>query len=156
MARTVADESGESDGTADIREFTGGIVANNLSELLQGIVGELRTIARSESVVGEPVTVGARTIVPIMRITVGFGVGGGEGGQSDKTSGFGGGGGGGAVIEPAVFLVLEPDKVSVLPAKKTGSFDAIIQNAPEIIEIIKKWTARKTGNVEDESESKDG
>ncbi|HEX9750110.1 MAG TPA: spore germination protein GerW family protein [candidate division Zixibacteria bacterium] len=120
-------------------------MANNITELLQGIVGELRTIARSETVVGQPVSVGGRTVIPITRITVGFGVGGGEGSQTDKATGFGGGGGGGAMVEPAVFLVLEPDKVSVLPAKKKGSFDALLDAAPEVVELIKKWTAKKDG-----------
>ena len=116
---------------------------NNISELLSGIVGELRTIARSETVVGDPVTVGERTVIPITRISVGFGVGGGEGAQADKGTGFGGGGGGGAVVEPSVFLVMEPGKVSVIPAKKEGGLGAILHAAPEVFDTIKKWTSRK-------------
>jgi uncharacterized spore protein YtfJ len=119
-------------------------VANNISELLQGIVGELKTIARSETIVGEPVTVGERTVVPITKISVGFGVGGGEGGQPDKGSGFGGGGGGGALVEPAVFLVMEPGKVSVVPAKKKGTVDTLLQAAPEVFDAIKKWASKRS------------
>ena len=123
-------------------------MANNISELLQGIVSELRTIARSETIIGKPVTVGERTVVPISKISVGFGVGGGEGSQPDKGSGFGGGGGGGVLIEPAVFLILEPDKISVIPAKKKGALDAILQSAPEVFEVIKKWASKKSAEGE--------
>ena len=92
-------------------------------------------------------------MVPITRISVGFGVGGGEGSQSDKGTGFGGGGGGGAVVEPSVFLVLEPGKVSVIPAKKEGGLGAILHAAPEVFDTIKKWTARK--REESESDTTD-
>ena len=77
-----------------------------------------------------------------------IGVGGGEGSQPDKGSGFGGGGGGGVLIEPAVFLILEPDKISVIPAKKQGALDAILQSAPEVFEVIKKWASKKSAEGE--------
>jgi uncharacterized spore protein YtfJ len=129
------------------------MVANNISELLQGIVAELRTIARSETVVGNPVTVGDRTVIPITKISVGFGVGGGEGSQNDKGSGFGGGGGGGVLVEPAVFLVLEPGKVSVIPARKEGALGSILQAAPEVFDAIKKWASNKSSDSSDSKNS---
>ena len=51
-------------------------MSNNVMELLQGIIGELKVIAKSETIIGEPVTAGDRTVIPVSRISVGFGAGG--------------------------------------------------------------------------------
>lgn len=117
--------------------------SGNLAEVLQTIVGELRQIARSESVVGAPVTIGDRTVVPITKLSVGFGAGGAEGTRHDKGSGFGGGGGGGAMIEPVAFLVLDKDRIQLLTTKKQGAFEAVLEAAPDLIASIKSWSSRR-------------
>ncbi len=118
-------------------------MASNLMEVLQAIVGELKTIARSETVIGNPVTVGDKTVIPITRISVGFGAGGGEEGRQDKGTRFGGGGGGGAVIEPVAFLIIDRDKVSLLTARDRTSFDKIIDAAPDMLAAIKNLATKK-------------
>lgn len=129
-------------------------MSNNIMELLQGIIGELKVIAKSETVVGQPVTAGDRTVIPVTRISVGFGAGGGEEGKEDKGSRYGGGGGGGAVIDPVAFLVLEKDKVSLLTAKKKGSFDKIIESAPDVLAALKNLATRKSSGGSDDEEEK--
>ncbi|MFC7228225.1 spore germination protein GerW family protein [Salinirubellus salinus] len=54
------------------------------------LVGDLSDRAGVESVYGDPVTVGDRTVVPVARVAYGFGGGSGEG---DDGEGFGAGGG---------------------------------------------------------------
>lgn len=127
-------------------------MSNNIMELLQGIIGELKVIAKSETVIGQPVTAGDRTVIPITRISVGFGAGGGEEGKDDKGTRYGGGGGGGAIIDPVAFLVLEKDKVSLLTAKKTGSFDKIIESAPDVLAALKNLATRKAKVNDEEKE----
>lgn len=130
-------------------------MANNVVELLQSIVGELKQIASTESIVGEPITIGERTLVPIIRISIGFGAGGGEGSDSQNRGGFGGGGGGGARIEPAAFIVIEPDGISLLPAKP-GTIDALVDAVPAVIGKIGKLAktfASKKSKEDEDSES---
>ena len=43
-------------------------MSNNIMELLQGIIGELKVIAKSETVVGQPITAGDRTVIPVTRL----------------------------------------------------------------------------------------
>ncbi len=112
-------------------------MASNIVDMLSAIVGEIKTIAKSETIIGEPVTLGDKTVVPIVKITAGFGAGGGEGTEGDKRSGFGGGGGGGVSIEPAAFLIIDGDKVSLLPAK-SQKFEKIFEAVPNILEKIQK------------------
>lgn len=119
------------------------MASGNLVEVLQAIVGELRQIARSESIVGAPVTIGDRTVVPITKLSVGFGAGGAEGARPDKGSGFGGGGGGGAMIEPVAFLVMDKDRVQLLTTKKQGVVEAVLEVAPNIISSIKSWSEQR-------------
>ncbi|MBI5868456.1 MAG: sporulation protein [candidate division Zixibacteria bacterium] len=116
---------------------------NNVMEVLQVIVGELKQMARSETVIGQPVTAGDRTIIPLTRISVGFGAGGGEDEHPEKGARFGGGGGGGAVIEPVGFLILDHDKVSILTARDRTTFDKIIDATPDVLAAIKDF-AKKT------------
>ena len=109
---------------------------NNVMEVIKGIVGELKEIATSEAVVGEAVTVGDRTVIPVVKISVGFGAGGGEG-ERNKDTGYGAGGGGGCIVEPAAFIIMDKDGVSLLPAKP-GKIDAIVEAIPGVFGKLMK------------------
>ncbi len=122
---------------------------NNIMEMLSAIVGEIKTIAKSETIIGEPVTLGDKTVVPLVKISAGFGAGGGEGTDDQKRSGFGGGGGGGVMIEPAAFLVIDGDKVSLLPAK-SQKIEKIFEAVPDILEKIGKLMPK--GKKDDQSD----
>ena len=98
-------------------------MANNVVDILKGVVGELKEVARTETVIGEPVTVGDRTVIPVVKISFGFGAGGGQK-EGDKTGEFGGGGGGGAKIEPTAFIIMDEDGVRILPAAK-GKWEGV-------------------------------
>lgn len=120
---------------------------NSVADLMKSVVGELKEVAKSETVIGEPVTVGDRTVIPVVKISFGFGAGGGQGEAPGNGTGFGGGGGGGAKIEPAAFIVMDKDGIQLLPAGK-GKWDAIIDAIPGI--------ARKLGKLKDQFKSDDG
>lgn len=120
------------------------MATGNLVEVLQTVVGELRQMARSESIIGAPVTVGERTVLPITKLSFGFGAGGAEGTRTDKGAGFGGGGGGGAMIEPVAFLVMDKDRVQLLTTRKHGVVEAVIEAAPDLISSIKSWSEKKS------------
>lgn len=104
-------------------------------DVIKGIVGELRQIASAESVVGKPVTVGDKTVVPIVKVTMGFGAGGGEGGKGHAMEGFGAGGGGGCIVEPVGFIFMDKSGVTLLPAKP-GKIDAIVEAIPGVVEKL--------------------
>ncbi len=128
--------------------------ANNVTEILKAVVGELKDISKSETIIGEPVTIGSRTVIPIVKISVGFGAGGGQGEGGKVGEGFGGGGGGGARIEPAAFIIMDEDGVSLLPATK-GSWESLIDAIPGIASKISK-VAKKFRAKSDDSDSESG
>ena len=103
-------------------------MANKLKGLLSSIMDELKQIAASETIVGKPVALGDKSIVPVTRVMVGFGVGGGAGG---------------ARVEPVGFIVIGEDKVSFLPAKP-GKFEGLIDAIPDVFDKIKGFKEDKS------------
>jgi uncharacterized spore protein YtfJ len=126
-------------------------MANNVVDILKGVVGELKEVARSETIIGEPVTVGEKTVIPIVKISFGFGAGGGQG-DDQKRSGFGGGGGGGARIEPAAFIILDKTDVKLLPAGK-GKWETIIDAIPGIAKKISKLKQKFKSDDSDDDDA---
>lgn len=108
---------------------------NNVMEVISGIVGELKQIASAESIIGEAVTVGNKTVIPIVKVSVGFGAGGGEGEKEKTGGGYGAGGGGGCIVEPAAFIIMDEDGISLLPAKP-GKIDSIVEAIPGVVNKI--------------------
>jgi len=104
---------------------------NNVSEILKNIVGELKEMARSQTSLGDPITIGSKTVIPLVKVTVGFGAGGGQRAK-DNSENFGGGGGGGAQIEPAAFIIIDGDKVSLL-SSKAGKLESLIDAVPALL-----------------------
>jgi len=109
---------------------------NRVSEILKDIVGELKDIASSQTIIGEAISVGEKTVIPVVKISVGFGAGGGQGESPEKGGGFGGGGGGAARIEPAAFIIMDGDKVQMLSAKP-GKLDALVDAVPGLFGKLK-------------------
>lgn len=128
---------------------------NIVVEILRAVVGEIKEISRSETIIGEPVTVGKRTVIPITKISFGFGAGGGQGEGNKVGEGFGGGGGGGAKIEPAAFIIMDEDGVSLLPATK-GSWESLINSIPgvasKLADLGKKFSSKSKAKEASESE----
>jgi len=107
-------------------------------QILKTLLDEIKTIARTETILGDPITVGANTIIPVCRIMFGFGAGGGEGEmQEKKGGGTGGGGGGGVKVEPAAFIVIKGEEVTVLGAKP-GKLEGLFEAVPGVIEKIQQ------------------
>ncbi|MCK4607323.1 MAG: sporulation protein [candidate division Zixibacteria bacterium] len=125
-------------------------MANNVVDILKGVVGELKEVARTETVIGEPVTVGDRTVIPVVKISFGFGAGGGQK-EGDKTGEFGGGGGGGARIEPTAFIIMDKDAVRILPVAK-GKWEGIVDAIPGLAKKLAKWKDK----LKSETSDKDG
>ena len=76
---------------------------NSVSELMETTMTKIREMVDSNSVIGEPITTpDGVTLIPVSRVSLGFGSGGGTYGQTSER--FGGGGGAGVKIDPVAFL----------------------------------------------------
>jgi uncharacterized spore protein YtfJ len=62
--------------------------ATAVPELVRSLGDRVQSSAKAETVFGEPVTIGERTVIPVARVDYGVGVGGGE---DAAAQGLGGG-----------------------------------------------------------------
>ena len=103
-----------------------------VEELVKTTLGEIERILSTKTVVGEPMTVGGNTIIPLVSIGFAFGGGGGSGGQKDSGSGAGGGGG----VRPVGVIVVSDDGVKVEPirGRMAGVVEAVTEGIGQVTE----------------------
>jgi uncharacterized spore protein YtfJ len=102
--------------------------------LLKATIGEMERLLATKTVIGEPITAGGKTVIPLLSVGAGFGAGAGAGKEDEGTSG---GAGGGFGIKPVAVIIIEEESVRVEPVeKKPGSL--IEQLADKIPSLIKK------------------
>lgn len=120
-------------------------------DIIDTILSKMKSLASTETVVGEPVKIGEVTAIPIIKISVGFAAGGGEGGgdEEHKSAGFGSGagGGGGATVTPVGFIVWDGKEVKFIGMGK-GKIETLIDTLPDVL--------RKFGIFRKNEDSKGG
>ena len=116
-------------------------MSQNLPNMLENTIQKIREMVDSNSVVGEPITAGDVTIIPISKISIGLG-----GGGSDFVSKivnrqenpFGGGVGAGVKVTPVAFLVVKEGNVRMLPvaAPASTTADRLVEMVPDTLDKI--------------------
>lgn len=122
--------------------------------ILKDLVGELKTLAKTDTIIGAPVTVGEFTVVPVSRVSLGVGAGGGSG-QGDKkiSTCEGGGGGGGVRVSPVALVTVRGSDLQVHMLSRTLPLARGAERVPNIIEkAFDRWQSRK-GKEEKKEES---
>jgi len=125
-----------------------------IEKLVDTMLGKLRDIVSSDTVVGKPIDTDAGTVIPITKISIGFAAAGGNKPkeQADKEQ-AGSGTGGGAVIEPVAVISVHEDEIRVHALKDKGpNMVRIIESIPEIVSKISKSV--KSESEKDKSEEK--
>jgi len=125
-----------------------------LNDMLATTIQQIRDTVDANTVVGEPILVGEVTLIPISKISFGFGTGGSEfPGKADAAKGnsFGGGGGAGVKITPVCFLSVVGTNVRVLPMATPveGSVDRAVEMIPDILDKISEFMDKKKGKPAD-------
>lgn len=105
------------------------------AEIIGKLMEELRTVAKTETILGQEVKVGEYSLIPVSRISLGLGAGGGQGSENKKT-GEGGGGGGGVVVTPIAFIVSKGEDISFHAIKQAGILEGFFAKLPEVAEKI--------------------
>jgi sporulation protein YtfJ len=125
-----------------------------VESLIKALMEEFRQISKTETVIGDPITVGSVTIIPVSKISFGFGAGGGR--QDEGKTAGGSGTGGGATIEPIAFLVIRDEHVQVHSVtKKDVSLSSIIDVIPDVVHKIKGLKEKLEGKKVKETKESD-
>ena len=121
---------------------------NPIGELMQTTMDNVRNILKVDTVVGDPIyTPDGITLVPISRISVGFGGGGIELNQKNSSGNrpFGGGNATGVKIDPIGFLVIKDGTIRMInvtpPASTT--VDRLIDMVPQVMDRVDEFIARQ-------------
>ena len=111
---------------------------------IQGLMNitmdKVRQMADANTIIGKPIkTDDGTTIIPVSRISLGFGTGGSDfdGKNSANKELFGGGSGAGVSIRPVAFLVIKDGMVrTVQLADPSNSIDRALNMLPELVDKL--------------------
>ena len=122
-----------------------------VEDILKTLLEKIQFISRAQSVVGEPIKVGEVTVIPVSKMSIGFGVGGGgkEKAVEEKGGVSVGGTGGGITIEPVACIVIDKDKKATmlsLVEMKPSTLSQVIDLVPD---VIAKLTGEKIGGAKE-------
>jgi uncharacterized spore protein YtfJ len=129
---------------------------SEVETLLKAAIAEMERLLSSKTVIGEPITAGEKTVVPLLSVGAGFGAGAGSGKGDEGASG---GAGGGFGMKPVAVIIIEEDMVRVEPVREgTGSLiDRVVEKVPSLIKKeIDEWEEKREEKKEKESEEKGG
>ncbi len=123
--------------------------SNRMSNVLNEALQNLRETVDVDTIIGKPIVQGDIIIIPVSKITFGFGVGGFDKEEgASKNSMFTGGSGGGVNISPIAMLVIMNGEVKVLGMPGSGGdssdnpYEKLIESIPGIIGSAKKLFKR--------------
>ena len=113
---------------------------NPIGELMGITMEKLRDMIDVNTIVGTPITTpDGVTLVPVSRVSFGFGAGGAElPPKENGVKGLGGGNGAGISIVPVAFIVIKDGNARLMhiaPPTNT-SVDRLIELAPDIIDKV--------------------
>ena len=112
-------------------------MAHYLGELTESSMKNLQTLIDSNSVIGkEVITPDGTVILPVSRVSFGFGTGGGDLPATQKEL-FGGGTGGGVSITPLAYLIVKNGDVKLLQVQSySNTADRVVGMVPEVVDKV--------------------
>ena len=122
-------------------------MSQKLPNMLETTIQKIREMVDVNSVIGEPITTpDGVTIIPVSKVSVGFGGGGSDfvnnkGGENP----FGGGVGGGVNVTPICFLIVSNGNVRMMPvaAPANTTADRIVEMVPDTIDKLTAYLDSK-------------
>lgn len=139
-------------------------MSQTLPNMLENTVAKIREMVDVNSVIGTPITTpDGVTIIPISKVSVGFGGGGSDfvsKNVNKHENPFGGGAGGGVKIVPVAFLIVKDGNVRMMPvaAPANTTADRIVEQVPDLLDKIAGFIDSRTEKKNEkktEEENKD-
>ena len=127
---------------------------NPLNEVLQESMAKVREMVDTNTIVGQPIqTADGVTLIPISRVSFGFGGGGTAFGSKKEPAAdpnLGTALGAGVKVEPVSFLIIKDGTVRVLPvaAPAVNTVDRIVEMVPDVVDKVSDFIRRKTEEPE--------
>lgn len=129
-------------------------MSQNVPNMLENTIAKIREMVDVNSVIGQPITTpDGVTIIPISKVSVGFGGGGSDfvsRNVNHQENPFGGGAGGGVKIVPIAFLVVKDGNVRMLPVATPANTtaDRIVEQVPDVLDKVAAFIDSRTPKAE--------
>ena len=117
-------------------------MSQNVPTMLENTIAKIREMLDANTVVGTPITTpDGVTIIPVSKISVGFGGGGSDFVSKNSNrheNPFGGGIGAGVKVTPVAFLVIKEGSVRMVPVATPANttVDRLVEMLPETLDKI--------------------
>ena len=112
-------------------------MSKTLPNMLDNTISKIREMVDVNSVIGNPITTpDGVSIIPVSKVSVGFGGGGSD--YTKNQEAFGGGAGGGVKVTPVAFLIVKDGNVRMLPVATPANTtaDRIVEQVPDVLDKI--------------------
>lgn len=127
----------------------------NVEALLDKVSEQVKTLARTETILGDEFTLGEFVVRPVIKVGTGFGSGTGSGTDpKSKQSGTGGGAGAGIGISPVGFLVAKGGEISFISSDKKSGLSSLFDKIPDLVEKMAEMKKQEKGESKQEKEAK--
>ena len=129
----------------------------SIKNLMETTLESIKSSIEANTIVGDPIKTDTTVVIPISKVTVGFGIGGGEYSkgytetkskkqekvqQQDDTN-FAGGSAGAISMQPVAFVVVENGETRLMSLDDNVNIvDNILAITPKVIEKIQKLTQK--------------
>ena len=121
-------------------------MSQKLPNMLETTIQKIREMVDVNTVVGTPITTpDGVTIIPVSKVSVGFGGGGSDFASKNPENPFGGGVGGGVKVSPVCFLVVKDGNVRMLsvPTPANSTTERIVEMLPDTLDKITAYLDSK-------------
>ena len=129
-----------------------------INNLMETSMQKLKEMVDVNTIVGQPIhTDDGTTIIPVSKVTFGFGSAGSDFPSAKPKDMFGGGSGGGVSISPIAFLVISGGNVRLLQLAsqdESGTADRIINMVPDVVDKVSDLFQSKKGDSSKEKKEK--
>ena len=125
-------------------------MSQTLPNMMQLTIAKIKEMVDVNSVVGDPITTpDGVTIIPISKVSIGFGGGGSDfvsKNVNKQENPFGGGAGGGVKITPIAFLIVKDGSVRMLPvaAPANTTADRLVEMVPDVLDKVANFLESHT------------
>ena len=116
-----------------------------LPDMLGSSIAKIREMVDANTMIGDPIqTPDGVTLIPVSRLSFGFGCGGGDYGKQTPAM-FGGASTAGVKVEPVAFLVVKDGVTRVMPVAipAMGTADRIIEMVPQVLDRVENFIDKK-------------
>jgi sporulation protein YtfJ len=130
-------------------------MSHNVPNMLENTIVKIREMVDVNSVIGNPITTpDGVTIIPVSKVSVGFGGGGSDFVSKNSNrheNPFGGGAGGGVKITPMAFLVVKEGNVRMIPVATPANTtaDRLVEMVPDTLDKLCAFIDSRTAKTEE-------